>query len=586
LLKSITLKKYRGFENHQIDFKAKTPILLLGKNNAGKSTIIEVLRLCSFIISKQTRTTYKEKPDWVKLSDTHQTINKNTRGILQKIERLIKFPETLGYRYSEDELPYSKVCFDNGSSMEMFFNPSSKEVFAVLKDTNDRVISKKTTEPTLPLMATLPQIGPLNQEERILDEDYVNNSKYLPVTSMHFRNKLLNYKSLPSLVQPFEKFTQLINQYWAGITFSEKDLYEEDREIKFFIRENNFTAEIGVMGHGLQMWFQIIWFIFENEDAPILVIDEPDVYLHADLQNKLYQLLSETGKQIIIASHSQEFILSTPPSNIIIVSKENKKSFFANKEETIQKVYETLGYKGNLQLTKYTNQGKMLFCEGISDEKYLGILFSIMYRRDFQFSQFWSEIPIHELKTKSQYKSLELLATTSANSMEMKVYCVLDKDYDDLKDYQKHSDSNVNLTVWNYHELENYFINAKVLLRLLRKRKLSMPLDENIINTMIVEQLETFKDEIIDSVSGKFKNKEKIWEVKKCNAEARKVVSNQWTTLESKLSLAPGKEVLKAISKEIQTKYQISFTTEELLKNFKPEDIHQDIKSFFTTLVS
>ncbi len=76
MLKSIILHKYRGFENHQIDFKAKTPILLLGKNNAGKSTIIEVLRICSFIISKQTRATYKEKPDWVKLLDTHQTINK------------------------------------------------------------------------------------------------------------------------------------------------------------------------------------------------------------------------------------------------------------------------------------------------------------------------------------------------------------------------------------------------------------------------------------------------------------------------------------------------------------------------------
>jgi predicted ATP-binding protein involved in virulence len=43
MLKSIILKNYRCFENSELSFRELT--VIVGKNNAGKSTIVEALRL-------------------------------------------------------------------------------------------------------------------------------------------------------------------------------------------------------------------------------------------------------------------------------------------------------------------------------------------------------------------------------------------------------------------------------------------------------------------------------------------------------------------------------------------------------------
>ena len=48
MIKELRLENFRGFDDHRIPFNPRT-IVVVGKNNAGKSTIVEALRLVALI---------------------------------------------------------------------------------------------------------------------------------------------------------------------------------------------------------------------------------------------------------------------------------------------------------------------------------------------------------------------------------------------------------------------------------------------------------------------------------------------------------------------------------------------------------
>src|SRR5882724_13261456 len=62
MLAKLTLKNFRGFENHEIPLREMT--VIVGKNNAGKSTLVEALRLVSIVVSRYQRLPFHAGPDW------------------------------------------------------------------------------------------------------------------------------------------------------------------------------------------------------------------------------------------------------------------------------------------------------------------------------------------------------------------------------------------------------------------------------------------------------------------------------------------------------------------------------------------
>src|SRR2546430_16434161 len=50
MITEIQLTNFRGFEDHTIPFRPLT--IIVGRNNAGKSTIVEALRLISLVVSR------------------------------------------------------------------------------------------------------------------------------------------------------------------------------------------------------------------------------------------------------------------------------------------------------------------------------------------------------------------------------------------------------------------------------------------------------------------------------------------------------------------------------------------------------
>ena len=61
MISKLTLKNFRGFDEHELTFRPRT--VAVGRNNAGKSTVIEALRLISAVSQRYVKLTYRRPPE-------------------------------------------------------------------------------------------------------------------------------------------------------------------------------------------------------------------------------------------------------------------------------------------------------------------------------------------------------------------------------------------------------------------------------------------------------------------------------------------------------------------------------------------
>ena len=168
-LKTLYLKNYRGFREHTINFKEQT--VIVGKNNAGKSTIIEALRLVVFVSKKISTVHFINSPEWLK---RYYDINLGLRikGISPDTKSLISNYDSIFYYYRDDERPiYIKAIFEDNSYLEIYLG-KEENIYALVHDSEGKLITNNATAKlqAFDKVSILPQIGPLAEEEKILTD--------------------------------------------------------------------------------------------------------------------------------------------------------------------------------------------------------------------------------------------------------------------------------------------------------------------------------------------------------------------------------------------------------------------------------
>jgi AAA15 family ATPase/GTPase len=63
MLKTLEFDNYRCFSAHSLPLKKET--IIVGKNNAGKSTVIEGFRLVGLITERYKNLNFHDVPDWL-----------------------------------------------------------------------------------------------------------------------------------------------------------------------------------------------------------------------------------------------------------------------------------------------------------------------------------------------------------------------------------------------------------------------------------------------------------------------------------------------------------------------------------------
>lgn len=575
MLTKLHIKNYRCFDNHTISLK-KTAIIV-GPNNAGKSTIVEALRIVSLVVSRYTALPFRDSPEWVTLPKVCKGVSPSLKGV--EFNSLSIF-----HRYGNPPAILTAL-FDTGASVEIYIGPNT-EIFAIIKDPEGQLVLNKSRALKIPLpsVSILPQIAPLSREEVILDPEYVRWAISSSWASLHFRNQLNLYPEY------LDEFRLLARNTWPGLTI--RDLQGKGGnprdQLALFVQDNDFVAEIAWMGHGLQMWLQTMWFLSRSKDSSTIILDEPDVYMHADLQRKLIRLLRDRASQVVIATHSLEIMAEVEPQDILIVNRSTKESVYASSIPAVQHVIDNIGSVHNLQLTRLWHSQRCLLVEG-EDLAYLKRVQNILYPRSLQPFDAIPNVTLGGWNGWSYAIGSKLLLKNAVGE-DIIVYCILDSDYHTPEEIQERLDQSldrgIELHIWSKKEIENYFIVPETIQRIIEnenRKKVDNPSIAT-IQQALNQILEQHKNVVFDALSTHFFAQDKASGVSEANKKARIIVGDAWQTQDGKLAIVSGKKVISELSQWAQGNYGVSLSPMKILRSLNRGEIDSELASIVTTI--
>lgn len=570
MLAELELRNFKCFRRHLIPFRATT--IIVGRNNAGKSTITEALRLLAIVLNRFEYLPFKAVPRWLEAPKVEV-------GVSPSLDNQDFEFGNVFHRYGN---PPAEIVakFDNGISLRVYIGGEDR-IHAVLKDSRRSVVTTKARARKLglPRIGILPQIEPLRMAEQILQPDYVRRALDSTLASIHFRNQLnLLY------AQHFGDFRDISESTWRGLQIRELrgEGQEPGTDLRLLVRNEDFVAEVGWMGHGLQMWLQIMWFLARSQKCGTVILDEPDVYMHADLQRKLIRLLRGRHSQVVIATHSIEIMAEVTADDILVVDRDRREAQFTSDVPAVQRVIDQIGGVHNLQLARLWNAKRCLFVEGED----IGVLKAV---QDTLFPN--SEDPLDVLPNMSvggwggwNYVIGSSLWVEGNVGRDIASYCLFDRDYHTKEQieqrYCEAEQRGVRLHIWKRKELENYLLVPGAIRRIIASRigaNGMVPSEEEVARTIFALAGE-LEDEVMDGYIAEFYAQDRTGGPAQASKAARAHMTSVWGDFAGRLSVVSGKKLLARVSDWSQREFGVSLSAVRVARKLRPREIEKELE--------
>lgn len=576
MIERLRLKTYRGFDEHDVELRPLT--VVVGENNAGKSTLVEALRVLSIVTARLNGLHYRRPPAWSSVSSSHRGVSPSLTGLG------IQF-STISHRYADSPAEV-EIDFQSGSSMHCYINTNG-DSYCVLRDSRGRVVLNKAQaqRSTFPRIEVLPQITPLEPDESILRSDeYVERHASSLRSSRHFRNQLR--LDAPAYI----RFRQLAEETWKGIQILQLEGARglPGDQLRLLVRDHDFAAEVGLMGHGLQMWLQTIWFLSRADPSSTVVLDEPDIYMHPDLQRRLIRLVRPMFPQVIVATHSLEIVADLDPSEILIVDKGQCASRFADTLPAVQTLIDKIGGIHNVHLARLWSARRFVLVEG-DDLGYLKTAHDKLFPD--------TSLPLDDIPNAAiggwdnwQYAIGQTMFARNALGEKVRIYCILDSDYrtpEELAERKEQAKScRVDLHVWQRKELENYFLIPAVVARVVCSRRKELDREEVAENVKaeIYRVVSELREDTFDQYATSYRSRHRRWSVSKANQEARRLLKGVFDQPSEALRIVSGKEVLRRLSSWLHAEYGQGIGLRHLLRTIRVDELDPEVKDVLTAI--
>lgn len=569
MLTEIRLQNFRCFDDHTVSLRPCT--VVVGKNNAGKSTLVDALRLVSIASSRYLTLGIRPPPKW-------GHIPLRELGVAPSIEGMEFNTENLFHRYGEPPAIVT-AAFQSGASLKIYIGPEGA-LHAVLIDQSGKVVKTRAEarEGALARVEIMPQVAPVERNEVVLRPEYVRRNLSSALAPRHFRNQInLLQEHLPA-------FRRLAEDTWHGLQV--KELAGRNslagKPLTLLLRNEDYVAEIATMGHGLQMWLQTMWFLARVEADATVILDEPDVYMHPDLQRRLIRHLRHQRRQVVVTTHSVEIMSEVDPEDVLVLDRQHSRSSFAASFPAVQRVLDHVGSAQNLQLARLWHARRSLLVEG-KDFRLLSDVFDVLFPDD---PDGLSAVPNMSIGgwTGWPYAVGSSMLLRNSGGESISVYCILDSDYhtDAQKSTRKEqaNRSAVQLHIWSLKEIENYLIVPNAIIRAIEERlpKRTKPPTVAEVEQELDAVIDLLKDETFDAISNEILLDDRKLGQVGANKAARVVLKQRWNTRESRLGVVSGKAVLTHIARWSQDQFGVSLNSSLIARSMRPSEVPLELR--------
>jgi AAA15 family ATPase/GTPase len=465
VIAQLSVRNFKGFESFAVRFKQST--FLSGPNSAGKSTLLAALRSASQmqkialsrVADRRVKDFSSTIPAW---SFTAEQARLNVENIRHEFR---------------DQDSTIQIRFSNGSRLKAVW-PQGEMVptdgwFSFEDSGQTRLSRPAEVTRAVPALGFVPLFTPIEQEERVLQPKTVRSNFDSRLSSRHFRNQLYLLQTSAGREGPTEldDFKEFIRPWVPELELQELDsrpgrdgLYLD----LFYLEEGSSRPkEIYWIGDGMQIWLQLLLHLFRMQTESTVVLDEPDVYLHADLQRRLVRVLDSLDVQTITATHSAEVLAEASPESIAWVSRNRDKAVSGAGAIEMAQLSTEIGSQFNIRLARALKAKVVLFVEG-EDTKILTNIASTCGARRFANELGLAVIPLNGFDNWEHVKPFAWFANNLLQG-SVPVLVLLDRDYRTDKAatdvVERLAVEGVRGHVWERKELESYLLSPATIAR-------------------------------------------------------------------------------------------------------------------------
>ena len=571
LIKQLDLWNFKAFERFTMTLGSNA--FLVGPNNAGKSTLVAAARVAAGMLEHATRrqaTGYRAHGH--RRVRTHSLRADQYGLVVENLRHQFRPGESAVSVRTDTDLILTGVWpADEEDNSDPFFYLRLPDEQSISQPAKVRELTGQ--------IGIIPGLYPLNQTETVLGESYVRSNFQGRRSSQHVRNQL----RLIEGEGEFEDFHDFVTHWLPeieefSVTMSPgKEIGDWELDVLVRERGDRTPKELFWIGDGMQIFVQILTHLWRLRSADVVILDEPDLYLHADLQRRLVRLLDSTPAQTITATHSSEMLAEASSESVVWVDKSRRRAVRRPKAASLEDLSTQIGSSFNLRLATALRARTVVFVEG-DDMSIIREVAKTIGADHLAGEHNCAVIKIRGFNNWVQVEPFQWFVSEFLEG-SVDVFVLLDRDYRADADVSKVCVDleaiGVHAHVWQRKELENYLLAPTALARVASSS-----------TSYISSQLELITDDMTEDVLGQFIAKRHYFsrsgrdDLARIASETIEELGPQAVDPEWRLQRYPAKDILNTLNKSLQQAGKTTVSTKNLARQLRLSEIPDEMRNW------
>lgn len=384
MITRLTLRNFKSVGEQVYDFSPFD--LLVGRNNSGKSTVLQALAIWQFCVEEFHRTKRTGSKGIQVVLPNFTALPVPEFNLLWKDRTDRHWPLVDGKKKQEYILIGIRVEWRRASGEADSFGVdlryhSPQTIYAIPSDGWAK-LRECEQHGDLPRIAFVPPFSGLEPAEKWLDVSPIRQQIGKGQPGSVLRNLLFRVcptpprdsdgRVLKGHAHPPEDWHELaaIVERWFSVKIREPK-YESAKDVYITVeyRQNGEDYDIIAGGSGFHQTLTLLAFLYGYRPTTIL-LDEPDAHLHVNLQREILDYFKrksmERSIQFLIATHAEEFARGVDASQIVSLLSQVPKRI-----QSTPDVLRAMAEVSNEEITRLMASPYVLYVEGESDERIL-----------------------------------------------------------------------------------------------------------------------------------------------------------------------------------------------------------------------
>ena len=566
----VSFHHFKAFENFTLHLRHFN--ILVGPNNTGKSTILAAFR----ILAAAMRVANARKP--IQVVGPHGRVP----GYVVDLASISVAEENIFFNYDESTPATVEFTLSNKNKMLLYF-PDRGGCSLILDTQRGRVTSPTHFRKHYNCaIGFVPILGPVEHNEPLYERKAARLALFSYHAARNFRNIWYHYPDR------FSEFKSALRETWPGMDIEPPELdFSHTRPLlRIFCPEERIPRELFWAGFGFQVWCQMLTHLIQSRDVALFLIDEPDIYLHSDLQRQLIGLLRNLGPDILIATHSIEIISEAEADDIVLVDKRKTHARRIRQPSKLGAVFSALGSNLNPILTQLAKTRRAVFVEG-KDFRIISKFARKLRKLSVANRSKFAVIPIDGFNPERARSIKNGIETTLGG--EIFAAMILDRDYRSLAE----RDSLTNdctafchyVTIHERKEIENYLLVPSALERSARKKveeQARRSGNDQVYSTQTAVFLHSFAQSRRQYVAAQcIKSACQFAKAHSFGVDESTITEGALEEFELSwehpLNIVPGKDAMSVFNEQLQDLYGVSVTATAVIDAMRTEEVPDEI---------